>query len=63
MERSEDSVVSIATGSGLDGQEFESQQVLQIFPSPKQPRPGMRHTQPPIEWVPVSFTGCKVAGV
>jgi hypothetical protein len=44
-----DSVVGIATRYGLDGPEIEARW-RRDFPHP--PRPALRPTQPPVQWVP-----------
>jgi len=43
------SVISIATGCGLDGPEIESRWGRD-FPHPS--RPALGPTQPPVQWVP-----------
>jgi len=56
---SRDSAVSIATRHGLEDAWFKSQWGRN-FPRPTSPALGP--TLPPVQWVPVLFSGGKVAG-
>ena len=54
-----DNAVGIATSNGLDGPRVESRLDQELSHSS---RPALRSTQPPVQWVTVSFPGIKRPG-